>query len=105
MHVRLKVIHGKYDGREFKLPMPKCVVGREAGCELRINNEAISRKHCVIMTSASSIIVRELHSRNGTFVNDTRVLDETRLSHGDILKVGPIQFEALIEQSEKLKRR
>ena len=70
MHVRLKVMQGSSEGKEVKIPTPKCVIGREEGCHLRPNSDAISRRHCVIITTDNEVVVRDLNSRNGTFVND-----------------------------------
>jgi hypothetical protein len=92
-------MQGSNAGKEVKIPTPKCVIGREEGCHLKPNSDAISRKHCVIITTENEVVVRDLKSRNGTFVNDERVADEAVLLSGDILKVGPLEFELLIEQS------
>jgi pSer/pThr/pTyr-binding forkhead associated (FHA) protein len=99
MHVRLKIQQGSNAGKEIKVSAAKYIIGREEGCALRINNEAISRKHCVILTTENEVVVRDLNSRNGTFVNDEKVNGEAVLLHGDILKVGPLPFEMIIEQS------
>jgi len=106
MHVRVKVLQGSNTGKDFKIPTPKCVIGREEDCTLRIqNDDAISRKHCVILTSENEVVVRDLNSRNGTFVNEERVAGEAVLLHGDILRVGTKQFEMLIEQSASKAKR
>jgi predicted component of type VI protein secretion system len=99
MHVRLKVMQGSHAGKELKIPVPKCVIGREEGCDLRPHSDAISRRHCVIMTTENEVVVRDLNSRNGTFVNEERVAEEAVLLHGDLLRVGPLQFEIIVEQS------
>jgi len=99
MHIRLKITQGSNAGKEIKVLAPKFIIGREEGCTLRINNEAISRKHCVILTTENEVVVRDLNSRNGTFVNDEKVSGEAVLLHGDVLKVGPLPFEMIIEQS------
>jgi len=99
MHVRLRISQGSNAGKEIKIPTPKCVIGREEDCTLRINHDAISRKHCVIITSENEVVVRDLNSRNGTFVNDERVASEAVLLNGDVLRVGTKQFEMVIEQS------
>jgi hypothetical protein len=99
MQVRLKVMQGSSTGKEVKIPTPKCVIGREEGCHLRPQTEAVSRRHCVIITTENEVVVRDLNSRNGTYVNDERVAEEAVLLHGDILRVGPLQFEMMIEQT------
>jgi len=105
MQVRLKILQGSNSGKEVKVPVPKCLIGRGDECHLRPQSEAISRRHCVIITSDTEVAVRDLNSRNGTYVNGERVAEETLLLTGDVLKVGPLEFELLIEQTAaKIKR-
>jgi len=99
MHVRLKVLQGSHSGKELKIPTPKCLIGRADDCHLKPQSDAISRHHCVIITSENEVVVRDLKSRNGTFVNEERVADEAVLLHGDVLRVGTQQFELNIEPS------
>jgi len=72
---------------------------------LQINNDAISRKHCAIVTKENEVIVRDLNSRNGTFVNEERVAGEAVLLHGDVLRIGTKQFEMQIEQTNSKPKR
>jgi pSer/pThr/pTyr-binding forkhead associated (FHA) protein len=98
MLVKLKILKGPNVGKEVKIPAPKCLIGREEGCHLRAQSDAVSRRHCVIITSESEVAVRDLNSRNGTYVNDQRITEEVILLSGDILRVGPLEFEAVLEQ-------
>jgi pSer/pThr/pTyr-binding forkhead associated (FHA) protein len=98
MQVRLKILQGSNAGKELKIPTPKCLIGRGDDCHLRPQSDAISRRHCVIITTENEVVVRDLNSRNGTFVNGDRVAEEAVLLHGDNLRVGPLEFEMLIEQ-------
>lgn len=108
MHVRLKVLQGSSEGKEIRIPTPQCVIGRdgrEKGVDLQINNDAISRKHCAIVTTENEVMVRDLNSRNGTFVNEERVNGEAVLLNGDTLRIGTKQFEMLIEQTASKPKR
>jgi pSer/pThr/pTyr-binding forkhead associated (FHA) protein len=105
MQVRLKILVGSNKGKEIKIPAPKCVIGRGDDCYLRPQSDAISRRHCEIVTSETEVLVRDLGSRNGTLVNGTRITEETVLLNGDVLMVGPLEFELVIEHTAaKLKR-
>jgi pSer/pThr/pTyr-binding forkhead associated (FHA) protein len=105
MLVKLKVLKGSTAGKEVKLPAPKCLIGRGEGCHLRPQSDAISRRHCVIITTDKEVVVRDLNSRNGTIVNDQRITEETVLLSGDIVRVGPLEFEVVIEHTpSKVKR-
>jgi pSer/pThr/pTyr-binding forkhead associated (FHA) protein len=100
MQVRLKVLQGSKTGKEIKLPMPQCLVGRSEECHLRPQTDAISRRHCLIMATENEVVVRDLKSRNGTFVNGERVEEEAVLLSGDQLRVGPLSFEVVIETAK-----
>ena len=99
MQVRLKILQGSNAGKEIKLPAPKCVIGRGDDCHLRPQSDAISRRHCVVITTENEAVVRDLNSRNGTFVNNERVAEESVLLAGDVLRVGPLEFEVAVEQT------
>jgi pSer/pThr/pTyr-binding forkhead associated (FHA) protein len=99
MQVRFKVLHGSNAGKEIKIPAPKCVIGRGDDCHLRPQSDAISRRHCVVITTENEVVVRDLNSRNGTFVNGERVAEEAVLLSGDVLRVGPLEFEVALDQS------
>lgn len=105
MLVRLKILHGSNAGKEIKIPVPKCIIGRGDDCHLRPQSDAVSRQHCTIVTTDSEVIVRDMSSRNGTYVNGERVGEEAVLLTGDVLRVGPLEFEMIIEQTAaKIKR-
>jgi len=98
MQVKLKILKGPSVGKEVKIPAPKCLIGRGEGCHLRAQSDAVSRRHCVIVTTESEVIVRDLNSRNGTIVNDQRITEETVLLSGDVVRVGPLEFEVVLDQ-------
>lgn len=99
MHVRVKILQGSNAGKEIKIPVPKCIIGRGDECHLRPQSDAVSREHCVIITNDQEVVVRDLNSRNGTYVNGERVAEEAVLLTGDVLRIGPLEFEMLIEHT------
>ncbi|WP_254507726.1 FHA domain-containing protein [Anatilimnocola floriformis] len=99
MQVKFKLLKGSHAGKEVKLPAPKCLIGRNDDCHLKPQSEAVSRRHCVILTTDSEVVIRDLNSRNGTFVNGEKITGDTVLLNGDMVKVGPLEFEMLIEHT------
>jgi pSer/pThr/pTyr-binding forkhead associated (FHA) protein len=99
MEVKFKVCVGASAGNELRISGPKFFIGRAEDCHLRPKSELISRHHCVVVIEDTSVLVRDLGSRNGTLVNGERVLGERELQQGDHLKVGPLEFEVLIAQT------
>lgn len=102
MDVRLKVLKGSNSGKEVRVPQPQALIGRSEECHLRPQSEAVGRRHCVLLVRESKVIIQDLGSRNGTFVNGERISKETALSSGDVLGIGPLEFEIIIESLERL---
>lgn len=93
MDVKLKVLVGANVGQDVPVPAPKFLIGRAEDCQLRPKSDLISRHHCVLLVESEMVAVRDLGSRNGTYVNDQRVVGERALKTGDRLRVGPLEFE------------
>lgn len=90
--MKLIVLAGAKEGTEIPLKKEKFVIGRSRECTLRAGSDAISRHHCLILRTADGYTVRDLGSRNGTYVNGERIAAETELRHDDTLRVGPLEF-------------
>ena len=99
MQVMLKVLSGSHEGRELSVSGEKFLIGRSESCQLRPKSESISRKHCIIVLKDNRVLIQDLKSRNGTFVNDKRLpTDKAKvLAGGDHLRVGKLNFEVVIE--------
>lgn len=63
------------------------VIGRDPNCDLVIANGKISSRHVQLIYQNGQIIVIDLQSTNGTFVNGQRMLGESRLQVGDSLSL------------------
>ncbi|MGE0606191.1 MAG: FHA domain-containing protein [Pirellulales bacterium] len=105
MELKLKVLVGNNAGQEVKIAGPKFFIGRAEDCHLRPRSDLISRHHCVIIVEESLVAVRDFGSKNGTLINGERVRSEQELKTGDKLKVGPLEFEAIVTQSAPAKKR
>ena len=92
MELKLVVLAGAKQGLEIPLKKDKFLIGRSKECALRAGSEAISRRHCAIVRANGQLTVRDLGSRNGTYVNDQRIGEEVPLKVGDELRVGPLKF-------------
>src|SRR5690606_17630712 len=90
--MKLIVLAGAKEGTEIPLKKEKFVIGRSRECTLRAGSDAISRHHCLILRTDDGYTVRDLGSRNGTYVNGERIAAETELKHDDTLRVGPLEF-------------
>lgn len=96
MEVKLVMTGGKGAAQEVVVTGPRFFIGRAEDCQLRPRSDLISRHHCVILQDEGLLLVRDLGSKNGTFVNGHRVVTEAELHSGDVLKVGPLEFEVRV---------
>lgn len=97
MQVKLKVIGGKNDGREIKISIPEFIIGRGEEAHLRPSSDLISRHHCSLKIENGSVIISDMGSRNGTYVNGQKIDKPHVAKVGDTLRVGRLQFELLID--------
>jgi len=67
------------------------VFGRSLSADVYVGNDRASRRHCQVMSREGKLIVRDLGSTNGTFLNGRRVFRE-HLSPGDVISIGDMEF-------------
>ncbi len=90
----LVVIYGQDLGRRYLLDRPEMTAGRSASCELALDQDSVSRQHAVIKASAREVLIKDLGSTNGTYVNDELVTERV-LKDGDLIKIGRTIFKYL----------
>jgi len=84
---------------EVELPGSVCVVGRDPGCDIVLNDSKCSRRHAVIEDGPAGLSIRDAGSANGIFVNGRRV-ERAPLKPGDNVKLGEVQLRLLPEIGE-----
>jgi len=94
MKAKLVLISPEADAKEFKLSLPT-KIGRGQEAKLKLVHPLVSRVHCEIYEQDDQLMVRDMASLNGTFVDDERVADEMALPSGCRLTVGSAQFHVL----------
>ena len=100
MQVKLKVIGGRNDGREIKISIPQFIIGRGDDAHLKPSSDLVSRNHCLLKIENGALIISDMGSRNGTYINGKKLESEHVAKIGDTLRVGRLQFEVLIDQSQ-----
>ena len=96
MNPRLLVIAGPLKDSSFALSSPEVPVGRDPSNLFAISDPSLSRKHCIIKRDGEKYSIRDLDSRNGTFVNGASV-KRSELQHGDQIAVGDSVFIFLLQ--------
>ncbi|MFH1548966.1 MAG: FHA domain-containing protein [Planctomycetota bacterium] len=64
------------------------MIGRDPGCDIVLDDPAISKKHAQLLLVDGEYMVRDQNSHNGTFVDNERVTHRT-LKNGDVIAIGP----------------
>ncbi len=75
--------------RSVSVPSGPFVIGRSSDSQLQLNDAHVSRKHAELVPDGAAWRIRDLGSRGGTFVNDTRI-DDATLKPGDRVRIGRI---------------
>mgnify|MGYP006131374467 FL=1 len=97
MQVVLRVVGGKNDGREITIAVPRFIIGRGDTAHLRPASDLVSREHCEILFGDGKVIINDLASRNGSFVNGKQLTETHVAKSGDSLRIGRLQFEVVID--------
>jgi Nif-specific regulatory protein len=87
----LIAVSGPLAGQTFPLGAEPLTVGRDRTNALHLRDLAASRQHCVIESVNGRLVLRDLESRHGTFVNGIPV-SERVLEHGDLVTIGGSLF-------------
>lgn len=78
----------KIGARTLKLPEGTLDVGRMADCWLTLDDDLISRYHARFHVSADQVVLEDLGSRNGTYVNGERLEGKITLQQADKVRIG-----------------
>ncbi|MCI0376813.1 MAG: FHA domain-containing protein [Gemmataceae bacterium] len=92
MDAQLLLETGSGRPQAFRLNRPETIVGRRKGCHLRVPAESVSRRHCRIKVWEDVLVVEDLASVNGTYVNGERISKPQIVKPGDRLTVGAVTF-------------
>lgn len=80
-------------GIDYKLTVGRQRIGRDPGCEIVIDDPAISSEHAVLLYRDGQVIINDSLSANGTYVNGESIIDKTNLHDNDIIRFGQLEFK------------
>jgi pSer/pThr/pTyr-binding forkhead associated (FHA) protein len=87
MELLFEIVEGPSAGRQIALTGP-LVLGRDSSADVVLDDGQISRRHARVTPSNGGVLVEDLESTNGTFVNHDEVHAPVELRPGDELLVG-----------------
>ena len=97
--IRLKVLEGNEKGTVYPVIKPRLTIGR-ANADVTIQDKLSSRVHCSLEISGQEVLLRDLESTNGTFVDD-QPIQTVALSNGSVFRIGGHAFELVITPKGK----
>lgn len=83
----LFVIQGRDQGTKFELEEGTTSIGRDSGNQIQLHDTEVSRRHADVRRQGASLVVTDLASSNGTYVNGKRIAHH-ELASGDRLQIG-----------------
>jgi pSer/pThr/pTyr-binding forkhead associated (FHA) protein len=78
-------------GRTLELKVDKTTIGRLEDNSFQIAEPSVSSHHCEVLLKGSDVVIKDLNSTNGTFINGEKITEST-LKPGQILRLGNIEL-------------
>ena len=102
LNAKLVVVGGDVKTTEVELKLPS-TIGRGRGTSIVLPHPLVSRQHCELFELNGQLMVRDLGSLNGTFVNNQRIT-ESPVAPNELLTVGTVTFRAVYELEGSVKK-
>jgi pSer/pThr/pTyr-binding forkhead associated (FHA) protein len=90
---KLVILSQGMAGRSLELKVDKTTIGRVDDNTFPIVEPSVSSHHCEILLRGADVVVHDLNSTNGTFINGDQITGEAVLKPGQILKLGQIELK------------
>src|ERR1700742_2541775 len=89
---KLVVLSAGFNGRTHELNVDKTTIGRVEDNTFQIADASVSSHHCEIMLRGSDVVIHDLGSTNGSFINGEKI-SESVLNPGKTLNLGQIELQ------------
>ncbi len=88
---KLVILTQSMSGRACELKADKTTIGRVEDNMFQISEQSISSHHCEVLLRGSDVVVKDLNSTNGTFINDEKITEGV-LKPGQTLRLGQVEL-------------
>jgi pSer/pThr/pTyr-binding forkhead associated (FHA) protein len=90
----------RYLQHDLELAEGEFAIGRNATCQLSLDDALVSRRHAVFNVASDEIFVEDLASRNGVLVNGQKIDGRVRVKPGDRVLIGSQELTVVLVQDE-----
>jgi|ERR1700677_5030691 len=90
---KLVVLTQSMAGRSCDLASERTTIGRVEENNFQISEPSVSSRHCEILLRGNDVVVKDLGSTNGTFINGEKITEEGVLKPGQTLRLGNIELK------------
>jgi pSer/pThr/pTyr-binding forkhead associated (FHA) protein len=88
---KLVILSQGLNGRTHELKVEKTTIGRVEDNTFQIAEPSVSSHHCEVLLRGDEVVIKDLNSTNGTFINDEKIT-ESVLKPGQTLRLGQIEI-------------
>jgi CheY-like chemotaxis protein len=88
----LRILTGELKGKKMMLPDREVTLGSDRSCQIQQTGEGIAPRHCTLKPTPLGILVNDLGSETGTFIDNRPISGESLLEPGGLLRVGSAVF-------------
>src|SRR5688572_24324051 len=96
---KIVVISGPNRGTSYPLQAGEVIVGRQSSSSIALSSSKVSKQHCAIQVQGEDILLRDLGSSNGTFVNGV-LTKAKKLKLGDRISIGEFVLEVVLQKDQ-----
>lgn len=95
---RLVVLSEGLKGKAQELTVDRTTIGRVEDNSFQLTESSVSSHHCEVLLKGNEVVVRDLNSTNGTFINGEKITEAT-LKPGQTLRLGQVELQLEAEGS------
>jgi pSer/pThr/pTyr-binding forkhead associated (FHA) protein len=88
----LVITAGNDEGRLFRLAGVS-TIGRDPSAGIVLDDAEVSRRHAIVSVASGAVLIQDLESTNGVWVNDERIAEERAIGPGDRVRIGATELE------------
>jgi pSer/pThr/pTyr-binding forkhead associated (FHA) protein len=94
---KLVILSQGMTGRAHELKVDKTTIGRVDDNTFPIAEASVSSHHCEVFVRGNDVVVNDLNSTNGTFINGDKITGEAILKPGQVLRLGQVELRLDVE--------